>query len=143
MFFCAVCLESCRSNTNSESTRWRNEKSSPVSETNFDQVELLEVALHKLKQTASLHGTSEQTIIQRELDVIGGADKLHKLHKEHDRITRLAKEQEPKEREEVMSDKRKDVTSGGEVLTEDGLENSESEVQTVKIKDDKTKKSEY
>ena len=119
-------------------------KSSPVSESNLDQVELLEVALHKLKQTAphKLDGTSEQTVIRRELEVIDGADKLHKLHKEHDRITRLIKEHEPKEEEEVTSEKRKDVTSDGEVLIEDGLENSESEVQTVKRKDDKIKKSE-
>ena len=103
----------------------------------------MEVALHQLRETESQKDQDKflRDVMENDPNILKSKEKLQVLHKEHERITRLVKEQEDGAREEVSSGKRKEATSHGEVLTEDGLINSEGEVQTVKRKDENAKKS--
>ena len=101
------------------------------------------MALHQLRETESQKEQNKflHDIIENDPNIIKSKEKLQVLHKEHERITRLVKEHEDSAREELSSEKHKEVTSHGEVLTEDELINSEGEVQTVKRKDENAKKS--
>ena len=135
-----MCFESCSSNTYPEG---RKKTFSPLSKPIHNEAELLEVALHQLRETESQKEQNKflHDIIENDPNIIKSKEKLQVLHKEHERITRLVKEHEDGAREEMSSEKHKEAISHGEVLTEDELINSEGEVQTVKRKDENAKKS--
>ena len=101
------------------------------------------MALHQLRETESQEEQDKflHDVIENDPNILKSKEKLQVLHKDRERITRLVKTQEDGARAEVSSGKRKEVTSHGEVLTEDGLINSEGEVQIVKRKDENAKKS--
>ena len=96
------------------------------------------MALHQLRETESQKEQKKflHDIIENDPNINKNKEKLQVLHREHERITRLVKEREDGAREELSSEKHKEATSHGEVLTEDELISSEGEVQTVKRKDD-------